>query len=49
MKKAFFLILLSFSIVVCTACGNTDDKSSSKSKRLKPCKLWLGYDKLKEI
>lgn len=29
MKKAFFLILLSFTIVVCTACGNTDDKASS--------------------
>ena len=29
MKKAFFLILLSLTIVVCAACGNTDDKASS--------------------
>lgn len=29
MRKVFCLILLSFTIVVCTACGNTDDMVSS--------------------
>lgn len=31
MKKVLCLILLSFTIAVCTACGNTDDKVSSIS------------------
>ena len=29
MKKAVLFILLSLTIVVCAACGNTDDKASS--------------------